>query len=82
MLRQLAVSIATFIALSHSQLASAEAWFEVEVYVFERQSQSTEQWPNAPIATNPQSSHRPDFSPCRPSCYSKGICRHTLHACV
>lgn len=53
MLRQLAVSIATFIALSHSQLASAEAWFEVEVYVFERQSQSTEQWPNAPIATNP-----------------------------
>lgn len=52
MLRQLAVSIATFIALSHSQLARAEAWFEVEVYVFERQSQTTEQWPNAPIATN------------------------------
>jgi len=54
-LRQLAVSIATFMALSHSQLARAEAWFEVEVYVFERQSQTTEQWPNAPIATNTHS---------------------------
>ncbi len=49
MLRQLAVSIATLIALSHSALARAEAWFEVEVYVFERQSQSSEQWPMAPI---------------------------------
>ncbi|WP_198783265.1 peptidoglycan binding protein CsiV [Shewanella putrefaciens] len=55
MLRQLAVSIATLIALSHSQLARAEAWFEVEVYVFERQSQTTEQWPDAPIATNTHS---------------------------
>lgn len=52
MLRQLAVSIATFIALSHSQLVRAEAWFEVEVYVFERQSQTTEQSLKAPIATN------------------------------
>lgn len=51
MLRQLAVSIATLIALSHSSLARAEAWFEVEVYIFERQSQSTEQWPMAPIET-------------------------------
>ncbi|SUI53162.1 Protein of uncharacterised function (DUF2803) [Shewanella putrefaciens] len=51
MLRQLAVSIATLIALSHSQLARAEAWFEVEVYIFERKSQSTEQWPDTPIAT-------------------------------
>lgn len=51
MLRQLAVSIATLIALSHSPLARAEAWFEVEVYIFERQSQSTEQWPMAPIET-------------------------------
>jgi len=50
-LRQLAVSIATLIALSHSSLARAEAWFEVEVYIFERQSQSTEQWPMAPIET-------------------------------
>ncbi|MFB2685059.1 peptidoglycan binding protein CsiV [Shewanella mangrovisoli] len=51
MLRQLAVSIATLIAFSHSSLARAEAWFEVEVYIFERQSQSTEQWPMAPIET-------------------------------
>lgn len=51
MLRQLAVSIATLIVLSHSPLARAEAWFEVEVYIFERQSQSTEQWPMAPIET-------------------------------
>lgn len=51
MLRKLAVSIATLIALSHSQVVQAEAWFEVEVYVFERQSQSTEQWPDAPIKT-------------------------------
>ena len=51
MLRKLAVSIATLIALSHTQVAQAQAWFEVEVYVFERQSQSTEQWPNAPLKT-------------------------------
>lgn len=51
MLRKLAVSIATLIALSHSQVVQAEAWFEVEVYVFERQSQSTEQWPDTPIKT-------------------------------
>ena len=51
MLRKLAVSIATLIALSHHQVAQAQAWFEVEVYVFERQSQSTEQWPDAPIKT-------------------------------
>ncbi|MDG5899991.1 hypothetical protein E2650_08815 [Shewanella xiamenensis] len=55
MLRQLAVSIATLIALSHSSLARAEAWFEVEVYIFERQSQSTEQWPMAPIETKTNS---------------------------
>ncbi|MGL6124165.1 MAG: peptidoglycan binding protein CsiV [Shewanella sp.] len=48
MLRKLAVSIATLIALSHSQVVQAEAWFEVEVYMFERQSQSTEQWPDTP----------------------------------
>ncbi|MBW3525179.1 peptidoglycan binding protein CsiV [Shewanella sp. NKUCC05_KAH] len=51
MLRKLAVSIATLIALSHSQVVQAEAWFEVEVYVFERQSQSSEQWPDAPNKT-------------------------------
>ncbi|MGL4711973.1 MAG: CsiV family protein, partial [Shewanella sp.] len=51
MLRKLAVSIATLIALSHSQVVQAEAWFEVEVYVFERQSQSTEQWPDTPNKT-------------------------------
>ncbi|MGL5358431.1 MAG: CsiV family protein, partial [Shewanella sp.] len=48
MLRQLAVSIATLIALSHSPLSRADAWYEVEVYVFERQNQSTEQWLKAP----------------------------------
>ncbi|QYJ80317.1 peptidoglycan binding protein CsiV [Shewanella acanthi] len=51
MLRQLAVSIASLIALSHSSIARAQTWFEVEVYVFERQTHSTEQWPMAPIAT-------------------------------
>lgn len=59
MLRQLAVSLATLIALSialsHSSQARAEAWFEVEVYIFERQSQSTEQWPMAPIETKTNS---------------------------
>lgn len=52
MLRQLAISIATLITLSHSQWVHAEAWFEVEVYVFERQSSSTEQWPNSPVTFN------------------------------
>lgn len=54
MLRQLTASIAILIVLSHSPLASAEAWFEVEVYVFERKSQSTERWLMAPntIQTN------------------------------
>lgn len=51
MLRKLAVSIATLIALSHTQVVQAEAWFEVEVYVFEHQSQSTEQWIKPMVAS-------------------------------
>ncbi|MGL4937242.1 peptidoglycan binding protein CsiV [Shewanella sp.] len=48
MLRQLTVAIATLIALSHSPQSRADAWYEIEVYVFERQNQSTEQWLKTP----------------------------------
>ena len=47
MLRKLAISIAAITALSHSFSAHAESWFEVEVFVFERQQPSVEKWLNA-----------------------------------
>ena len=46
MFRQLAISMATLVALSHSHWVSAAPWYEVEVYVFERTSATTEQWPD------------------------------------
>jgi hypothetical protein len=46
-LRKLAISIAAITALSHSFSAHAESWFEVEVFVFERQQPSVEKWLNA-----------------------------------
>jgi len=46
-LRKLAITIAAITALSHSFSAHAESWFEVEVFVFERQQPSVEKWLNA-----------------------------------
>jgi len=46
-LRKIAISIAAITALSHSLSAHAESWFEVEVFVFERQQPSVETWLNA-----------------------------------
>jgi|TARA_R110000851_G_scaffold4900_2_gene20233 hypothetical protein len=46
-LRKIAIAIAAIIALSHSVSAHAESWFEVEVFVFERQQPSVEKWLNA-----------------------------------
>ncbi|GGP39511.1 peptidoglycan binding protein CsiV [Shewanella saliphila] len=47
MLRKIAISIAAITALSHSVTAHAESWFEVEVFVFERQNPSVEKWLDA-----------------------------------
>ncbi|GGQ19112.1 peptidoglycan binding protein CsiV [Shewanella litoralis] len=47
MLRKFAISIAAITALSHSFSAHAESWFEVEVFVFERQHPSVEKWLDA-----------------------------------
>ena len=47
MLRKIAISIAAITALSHGFSAHAESWFEVEVYVFERQQPSAEKWLDA-----------------------------------
>ncbi|MCL1143144.1 peptidoglycan binding protein CsiV [Shewanella gaetbuli] len=48
MLRNLLLSAITLSALSISTSASAKTWFEVEVFIFERQTNVTEQWPNTP----------------------------------
>ncbi|QDE31598.1 MULTISPECIES: peptidoglycan binding protein CsiV [Shewanella] len=47
MLRKIAIAIAAITALSHSFSAHAESWFEVEVFVFERQQASVEKWLDA-----------------------------------
>ncbi|MGX9462037.1 peptidoglycan binding protein CsiV [Shewanella sp. A14] len=47
MLRKIAIAIAAITALSHSFSAHAESWFEVEVFVFERQQPSVEKWLDA-----------------------------------
>ncbi|WP_350431118.1 peptidoglycan binding protein CsiV [Shewanella sp. H8] len=47
MLRKIAMTIAAITALSHSFSAHAESWFEVEVFVFERQQTSVEKWLDA-----------------------------------
>ncbi|MDO6677935.1 peptidoglycan binding protein CsiV [Shewanella sp. 4_MG-2023] len=44
MLRNIAFSIAAISALSTPMQAQAKTWFEVEVYVFERQTNSVEKW--------------------------------------
>ncbi len=44
MLRNFAISIAALTAMTASINAQAKSWFEVEVFVFERQSNSLEQW--------------------------------------
>ena len=44
MLRNFAISIAALTAMTVSIQAQAKSWFEVEVFVFERQSNSLEQW--------------------------------------
>ncbi|WP_285164936.1 peptidoglycan binding protein CsiV [Shewanella goraebulensis] len=44
MLRNFAISIAALTAITVSIQAQAKTWFEVEVFVFERQSNSLEQW--------------------------------------
>lgn len=46
MLAKFATGLAAIIALSHTFNAHAESWFEVEVFIFERQSNSLEQWPD------------------------------------
>ncbi|WP_282167881.1 peptidoglycan binding protein CsiV [Shewanella japonica] len=53
MLRNLVISIAAITAISSSVSVQAKSWFEVEVFVFERQSNSLEQWQeNAAVAPN------------------------------
>ena len=47
MLRKFAISIAAITALSHSISAHGESWFEVEVFIFERQTPSVEKWLDA-----------------------------------
>jgi hypothetical protein len=46
-LRKIAIAIAAITALCHSFSAHAESWFEVEVFVFERQHPSVEKWLDA-----------------------------------
>ncbi|WP_445945925.1 peptidoglycan binding protein CsiV [Shewanella sp.] len=46
MLAKFATSLAAIIALTQPFNAHAESWFEVEVFIFERQSNSLEQWPD------------------------------------
>jgi hypothetical protein len=46
-LPSIAITMATLGALTFSIQAQAESWFEVEVFVFERESSSLEQWTNA-----------------------------------
>nr|WP_283104677.1 peptidoglycan binding protein CsiV [Shewanella olleyana] len=43
-MRNFAISIAALTAMTVSINAQAKSWFEVEVFVFERQSNSLEQW--------------------------------------
>jgi len=47
-LRKIVIAMATLSALSMSVQAKADSWFEVEVFIFERDSQSLEQWINTP----------------------------------
>jgi hypothetical protein len=47
--RQLKISIATslaLVALCHAGLATAAPWYEVEVYIFERNAPTNERWPS------------------------------------
>jgi hypothetical protein len=44
-LAKIATTLAAVIALTHSVHAQGASWFEVEVFIFERQSNSVEQWP-------------------------------------
>ncbi|UJF20826.1 peptidoglycan binding protein CsiV [Shewanella sp. OMA3-2] len=46
-LPRIAITMATLSSLTFSTQAQAESWFEVEVFVFERESSSLEQWTNA-----------------------------------
>jgi hypothetical protein len=45
------MTVTAFSLLSTSISVQASSWFEVEVFIFERQNSSTEQWPDTPATT-------------------------------
>ncbi|QIR14742.1 peptidoglycan binding protein CsiV [Shewanella aestuarii] len=50
MLRKIAMTVTALGILSTTIPVQASTWFEVEMFIFERQNNSTEQWPDTPAA--------------------------------